>query len=374
MRPFAYRNMPATSWENVLVLQTSFLGDTVLTLPLITELRRRFPVKKLSLLCLPGSRELLQDHPAIDEIIVDDKKTADRGVTGLRRQAAALKAKQFTVAITPHKSLRSALLLFLAEIPIRVGFRESRGWFLYQRLADRDPARHDVERNLSVLQAVGVSVEECQREIDFPVKTAIQASVDDKLRALGLVEGKLIVGINPASVWPTKRWSAAGFAELIQLLRKRFDCQILLFGGSDDAVVVEEVQNRCARAAISLVGQIGLRELAAAISRCTVFVTNDSGPMHLAVARKIPVVAIFCATTPALGFYPYTDKAVVVEKDLKCRPCASHGGRRCPLGTEDCIRQIHPAKVFEAVQELLDPDRRNRGLHPNSFRPQFVTV
>jgi heptosyltransferase II len=241
-------------------------------------------------------------------------------------------------------------------------------------LADRDPARHDVERNLSVLQAVGVSVEECQREIDFPVKTAIQASVDDKLRALGLVEGKLIVGINPASVWPTKRWSAAGFAELIQLLRKRFDCQILLFGGSDDAVVVEEVQNRCARAAISLVGQIGLRELAAAISRCTVFVTNDSGPMHLAVARKIPVVAIFCATTPALGFYPYTDKAVVVEKDLKCRPCASHGGRRCPLGTEDCIRQIHPAKVFEAVQELLDPDRRNRGLHPNSFRPQFVTV
>jgi len=365
--------MPATSWENVLVLQTSFLGDTVLTLPLIAELRRRFPVKKLTVLCLPLSRELLQDHPAIDEIIVDDKRRADRGIAGMRRKAAALKAKQFTLAVTPHKSLRSALMLFLAGIPTRIGFRESRGWFLYQHLADRDETRHDVERNLSILQALGVRVEECQREIEFPVNAEVQAAVDNKLSALGLAAGKLIVGINPGSVWPTKRWSPAGFAEVIELLRQRFDCQILLFGGSDDRTVVDEVQNRCGRAAINLVGQIDLRELAAAISRCAVFVTNDSGPMHIAVARKIPVVAIFCATTPALGFYPYSDDAIVIGKDLPCRPCASHGGRRCPLGTEDCIRQIRPANVFEAVEKLLHPDRRNRGLR-DPFQPECVTV
>jgi lipopolysaccharide heptosyltransferase II len=366
--------MSAISWENVLVLQTSFLGDTVLTLPLINELRRRFPVKKLSLLCLPLSRELLQDHPAIDEIIVDDKRKADRGIAGVRRKAAALKTKGFTVAITPHKSLRSALMLFLAGIPTRIGFRESHGWFLFQRLADRDPARHDVERNLSILQALGVSVEQCQRAIEFPVTAAIQAAVDHKLRALGIAEDKLIVGINPGSVWPTKRWSPGGFAELIQMLRQKFDCRVLLFGGSDDNGVVDEVQNRCGRAAISLVGHIGLRELAAAISRCAVFVTNDSGPMHIAVARKIPTVAIFCATTPALGFYPYTDNAIVIGKNLPCRPCVSHGGRRCPLGTEDCIRQIHPSTVLDAVEKLLEPDRRTLGSRLDGFQPEFVTV
>src|ERR1044071_10063515 len=100
------------SWENVLVLQTSFLGDTVLTLPLIDEIKRQFPVKKLTLLCQPASRELLRDHPGIDEIIVDDKKKADRGFAGLRAKASALKAQGFTVALTPHKSLRSALMLY----------------------------------------------------------------------------------------------------------------------------------------------------------------------------------------------------------------------------------------------------------------------
>jgi heptosyltransferase-2 len=366
--------MPTISYENVLVLQTSFLGDTVLTLPLIDELRRRFPVKKLSLLCLPMSRELLQDHPAIDEIIVDDKRKADRGIAGLRRKAAALKAKGFTLAVTPHKSLRSALMLFLAGIPTRIGFRESRGWFLFQRLAERDPGRHDVERNLSVLHALDVRVEECQRGIEFPVNPAIRSAVDHKLRAVGIAEGKLIIGINPGSVWPTKRWSPAGFAELITMLRQKFDCQILLFGASEDSAVVDEVQNRCGRVAISLVGQIGLRELAAAISRCAVFVTNDSGPMHIAVARKIPTVAIFCATTPALGFYPYTDRAIVIGKNLPCRPCASHGGRRCPLGTEDCIRQIHAAHVLGAVEKLLESDRRNAGSSLEFFQPEFVMV
>jgi len=366
--------MSAVSWENVLILQTSFLGDTVLTLPLIDELKRRFPIKKLSVLCLPLSRELLQDHPAIDEIIVDDKKKADRGIAGVGRKAAALKAKNFTLAITPHKSLRSALLLFLAGIPTRIGFRESRGWFLYQGLARRDPARHDVERNLSILQALGVNVEECQRTIEFPVPATIQDAVDHKLAGFGITDGKLNIGINPGSVWPTKRWSPAGFAELIQMLRQKFDCQVLLFGGSGDNTVVDEVQNRCGRAAINLVGHIGLRELAAAISRCAVFVTNDSGPMHIAVARKVPVVAVFCATTPALGFYPYSNDAIVVEKKLACRPCASHGGRRCPLGTEDCIRQVGAETVLLAVEKLLEMDRHILRAPAESFQPEFVTV
>jgi heptosyltransferase II len=95
--------------------------------------------------------------------------------------------------------------------------------------------------------------------------------------------------------------------------------------------------------------------------------------MHIAVARKIPVVAIFCATTPDLGFYPYSDDAIVIGKNLPCRPCASHGGRRCPLGTEACIRQIRPAKVLEAVEKLLDPNRRHPGSR-DSVQPEFVTV
>jgi heptosyltransferase-2 len=363
--------MAPLHWENVLVLQTSFLGDTVLTLPLIVEMRRRFPIKKLTLLCLPDSRELLVEHPAIDEIIIDDKKNSDRGGRGLWRTAARVRQKQFTLAVTPHKSLRSALILYLAAVPHRVGFRQSRGWFLFQQRSDRNPVLHDVERNLSLLQAFGLRPEQCRRELDLPVSAATQRSVDEKLRALGVGENEPLYGINPGSVWPTKRWSAAGFAALIRMLQQKDRCRIVLFGGPGDAGIVEDVQHRCDGSAISLVGRIGLSELPAAITRCRVFITNDSGPMHIAVARRVPTVAIFCATAPELGFYPYSSAAVVVQRNLPCRPCASHGGRRCPLGTEDCIRQISPHTVWRAVEKVLTAN----GLSPAcAFQPALMTV
>ena len=363
--------MLAVNWDNVLVLQTSFLGDLVLTLPLIAEIRNRFPVKKLSLMCTPLGRELLQDHPAIDDILVDDKKTAHRGWRGLAAQAALLRQHRFTLALTPHKSARSALMLYQANIPRRIGFRQSKGWFLFHNCAERDPARHDVERNLSVLQPLGVRVEDCAREIELPPQPQLDVAIADQLRRLGVVDGKLAIGVNSGSVWPTKRWWLAGFAEFIALVKAKLDCQVLLFGGPEDAQIVEELFQRCGGAAINLAGKFSLRELPAAIARCQVFVTNDSGPMHVAVARKVPTVALFCATTPDLGFYPYSGDAIVIEKPLGCRPCTSHGGRRCPLVHENCIRQVRAQTVVVAVEKLL---AGQAGGDRERFLPEFLAA
>jgi heptosyltransferase-2 len=366
--------MVAADWQNLLISQTSFLGDTVLTLPLITEVKRRFPVRKLTVLCQPPSRELLQGHPAIDEIIVDDKKNLHRGFTGLRRKAAELAAKGFTLALTPHKSLRSALLLYLAGIPTRVGFRQSRGWFLFHHRVNRDPARHDVERNLSILEPFGVTIEECRRSLDLPVSPSAQASVDRKLHDLGIIADRPIIGINPGSVWPTKRWSQDGFARLIMLIRQRYDYQVALFGGAADRGVVKDVFERSQRGAVNLAGKFSLAELPAAIRRCRVFVTNDSGPMHMAVAERVPTVALFCATTADLGFYPYTRHAVIVEKRLACRPCSTHGGLRCPLGHQDCSRLIDAESVLSAVEKLLGAEPPSRDLSLESFAPAFLVL
>jgi len=361
-------------WENVLVVQTSFVGDTVLTLPLLSEIKRRFPTSRLSLLCTPRGQALLTGHPAVDETIVDNKKGADRGWFGLWRKAKLLRKKGFTMALCPHKSFRSGLLLFLAKIPYRVGFAQSKSSFLFHIRVNRDVGRHDVERTLSILEGLDIRTEDCNRVLDLPTTAETQEEVVQRLRSLGVDTSRLLVGLHPGSVWPTKRWSAEGFAQLIGMLKERYPCEILLFGGPEDSEVIARVQNLCGGCAVSLVERIALPELPAALGLCKVLVTNDSGPMHIAVARAVPVVAIFCATTPTLGFYPYSSKAIVLEKDLSCRPCSSHGGRRCPLGTEDCIRLISPEHVFQAVERLLDLACRPEPAAANPYLPRFVTV
>ena len=363
--------MITANWDNVLVLQTSFLGDLVLTLPLITEIRRRFPVKKLSLMCTPLGNELLQGQPAIDQIIVDDKKKQHRGWRGLHNQVALLRKKQFTIALTPHKSARTAYLLYRANIPQRIGFRQSKAWFLFDKCAERDPSRHDVERNLSVLTPFGVKVDDCAREIVLVAPPEVESSVTRKLGDLGVLDNKPAIGVNPGSVWPTKRWWIEGFAEFVGLVNKRLGSQVLLFGGPEDTDVVARLLDRCGGDAINLAGKFSLRELPAAIGRCHVFVTNDSGPMHIAVARKVPTAAIFCATTPELGFYPYSSNAIVIQKQLACRPCTSHGGRRCPLVHENCIRQISALTVLAAVEKLLAGKSTVNG---DRFLPEFLTA
>jgi len=366
--------MHSSRWEKVLVLQTSFLGDTVLSLPLLSELKRRFPQAKLSLLCSPMARDLLQDHPGIDEIIVDDKRGADKGWPGMWRKAQKLRQKGFSAALSPHKSLRSALLLFFAGIPYRVGFKQSKGWFFFHQRVHKDSARHDVDRNLSILQAFGINPEDCDRDVTLPVSDSARQTVDRLLRSFGVNSGKVIVGINAGSVWPTKRWAAEGFARVIALIKQKHDCDVLLFGSQEDAEINSRIQALCGTAAVNLAGKLSLRELPVAVSLCKVFITNDSGPMHVAVARNVPTVAIFCATTPSLGFYPHSAKAIVVEKLLPCRPCSSHGGRRCPLGTEDCIRLIQPADVLKAAEKFLLDRQDGQTIGRSRYEPEFVAV
>lgn len=366
--------MDSGKWEKVLILQTSFLGDTILSLPLFAEIKRRFPQAKLTLLCSPSSKELLQDHPGIDEVVVDDKKNADKGWLGLWRKARELREMKFSAALSPHKSLRSALLLFLAGIPYRVGFRQSKGWFLFHRRVSRNLTRHDVERNLSILEPFGIQPENCDRDLMLPVKDSTMESVTQLLRSLGVNPEKLIVGVNPGSVWPTKRWSAEGFARVIDSIKRKYDCEMLLFGGPEDAELGSKIERLCGGAAVNLAGKLSLGELPAAVSLCKLFITNDSGPMHVAVARGVPTVAIFCATTPSLGFYPYSANAVVVEKNLSCRPCTSHGGRRCPLGTEDCIRLIRPENVLRAAEKFLSEQGDPRPTHAKRYEPEFIAL
>jgi heptosyltransferase-2 len=333
-------------------VQTSFLGDVVLTTPLVAALRAALRPARLSVVVRPDAAPLLAHHPCIDEVVVDDKRGADRGLGGALRVARRLRARRIDVAVSPHRSLRTALVLAAAGIGLRVGFRESRGASLYHVRVPRDRSRHDVERNLALLSAFGILPDAHLQ----PPYLAPGAAADDEaarlLRKLGLDDGRALYAICPGSVWHTKRWSAEGFGSVARSLGASPGAAVLLLGGSADVAVGQRVERHANGAAVNLVGKTDLATFVALAGRMRAVIANDSAPMHIAAARGVPVVAIFCATTPAQGYMPYAAAAEVVGADLECRPCARHGGRSCPRGTEDCRRLVTPQQVLAAVHRV----------------------
>jgi heptosyltransferase-2 len=349
--PDASRLTPHAS--RLLVVQTGFLGDVVLTTPLIAALRAWLSPASLTVLTTPQARPLLEEHPAIDRVLVDAKHTDSSGPLGLLRTARQLRREGFTLAAAAHKSLRTALLLALAGIPQRIGFRQSPGWFLYHRTASRDRDRHEVERILCLMRAFGMEPEDCDRRPFVTYGKAADEKAQALLHAAGIQEQDPVFVICPGSVWATKRWTVEGYAALVHRLEQNHG-RVLICGGPDDASIAQAVYEQSGRQGVNLAGKADLQTFMALVDRSRVVISNDSAPMHIAAARNVPVVAIFCATTPSLGYGPYSDRAVVVEKkELFCRPCSRHGSAACPRGTEECMHLVTVNEVVAGVEQLL---------------------
>lgn len=330
----------------LLVAQTSFLGDVVLTTPLLSALHERVRPRRLAVLVRPEAVPLLDGHPAVDAVLVDDKRAGDRGPGGILRVARRLRREAFDLVVSPHRSLRTALVLAAAGIPRRIGFADSRGAFLFHERIPRDRRRHDVERNLALAAPFGGAVGTPALHL------AVQADAASRAAAL-LPEGDgPLVGLAPGSVWATKRWDPDGFAAVLRAFRAR-GARVVVLGAPDERPIAEDVVRRAGGGATLLAGRTDLATLVAVIDRLALLVANDSAPMHIACARRVPVVAVFCATTPALGYGPWGPSSAVVQADLACRPCASHGGRQCPRGTEDCMRLVRADAVLAAARALL---------------------
>jgi heptosyltransferase-2 len=353
MTPILSQTDRAARSPRLLVAQSGFLGDVVLTTPLLAELRSRLSPESLTVLTTPQARPLLENHPAVDRVIVDAKRAEGKGVRGLLTMAQQLRRERFTMVVAAHKSLRTALLLTLAGIPQRIGFRQSPGWLLYHRTAMRDRDRHEVERILCLMRAFGVEPEECERQPFVAYGEAAQAKAQAVLQTAGISAPDPFFIVCPGSVWPTKRWTVAGFAALVKRLDQAYG-KVLICGGPEDARVAQVVHEQSGARGVNVVGQADLQVFMALVDRARVVISNDSAPMHIAVARQTPVVAIFCATTPSLGYGPYNTRAIVIEKKgLFCRPCSRHGAVTCPRGTEECMRLITTEQVLTGVEQML---------------------
>ena len=323
-----------------LVIQTSFLGDVVLTTPLLTHLATLGPVDVVT---TPAGSALLENHPAVRHVIRYDKRGAQKGVGGFRSLAAQLRAERYGAAYLAQGSWRSAALAWLARIPVRIGFDTSAGAMLY---TEQVVYRSDLHHATRLLQlSPGDAAPGDPRPTLYPGdgdRSAVNA-----LLATAPFGNARFVALAPGSVWATKRWP--GFTALAAQIPSQYG--IVIAGGSEDGELAREIVSQAPERALDATGRLPLLASAELIGRAAGLITNDSLPQHLASAMGTPTVTIYGPTLPAFGFGPLAPRHAIVEHPpgLECRPCSAHGPQRCPRGHFRCMREISAATVFASL-------------------------
>ena len=335
------------------VLQTSFLGDMILTTPLIERLAQDGPVHVVA---TPANASILANHPAVASVIVFDKRQADRGLRGVRRVAALVKQTGATRAFMAQGSMRTAAIARLAGIRERVGFDTSAGRMLYTRRVRYDRTRHHAQRLWQLASPPGsdAGVPDVRPSL-YPGEADL-AQVTALCRTHGVTATTPLVALAPGSVWATKRWPS--YHELASALipsLRTINGRLIVLGGPADkglaTLIADAVHQRGGPRVIDATGSLSLLASAALLARARVLITNDSAPLHLASAMNTPTVALFGPTVPAFGFGPLADARTIVETpDLPCRPCNAHGPQQCPLGHWKCMRDITPREVIEQMR------------------------
>jgi len=358
----AYGNVPETETgrlcfmktpNRILVFQTAFLGDVILMLPMIQVLHKRFPLASIDVVTTPIASELLAHHPAISNVIRYDKRKTQKGISGMLSLASQLRKRHYDLAVVPHRSFRTSLIVGLSGINNRIGFSTASGSFFYTHIVKYEKSKHEIERNLSLISPLDITIEHKELPSLYP-SFEDRAAIDQFLFEREILNHHTMIAIAPGSVWKTKRWLIERFSELSKILAVA-GFEIIIIGGKEDGELGKTINETAKHKNIhDATGKLTLLQSAELIRRCKILVTNDSAPLHIGVAMRTPVVAIFGATVPEFGFAPYGKDDVVVEtKNLSCRPCAIHGGNECPIGTFVCMKNIEAVAVAAKVKSLI---------------------
>lgn len=332
-----------------LVIQTSFLGDVVLTTPLLDVLATRGTVDVVT---TPGAAPLLANHPAIRRVVAWDKRGRERGLVGLWRLARTVRAPDAdAVAYCVQGSWRTAALAVAAGYRVRVGFDTSDGRLLYTRRVPYRAGAHHAAR-LHDLAGSATGAETRVRPRVFPGE-AERAAVDALLGDWRGADD--LVALAPGSIWGTKRWPH--FPALAALLAAQH--RLVIVGSRDDQPLAAAIETAAPGRTRDATGRLSLLASAELLRRCVLLVSNDSAPQHLASAVGTPTVTIFGPTIPGFGFGPLAPRSAVAEHPaLPCRPCHRHGPPVCPLGHWRCMRDLDPAAIMAQVQPILHASSR----------------
>jgi heptosyltransferase I len=365
-------------FRKILLIKLSAVGDVVHTIPVLNKLRRRYPTAQLDWLVTPAIAELLRHHPAITNVIEFEREAWSTPwrltpFVSYARLAAKLRAAAYDLVVDMHGQFRTAALTLATGAPARIGFDRPRAsvWDASPRKFPEQARKHAwqgaregswvaythhipvptldlhaVDRYLNVGPILGLDREPA--DFSFPIPQSAVSRVDTLLGEHGASRAGIVI-MAPGTIWETKRWGSDKFAKVAEHFLSR-SFAVILIGSQRERVVCEEVA-ALAAGAVDLAGTTTLSELAALIRRSAISITNDSGPMHLAVALGRPVVSIFGPTDP-IWIGPYQRANSILQADLQCSPCYLRRLKHCHYD-HACMQNISPLAVIERAEGFL---------------------
>ncbi|MHB8338580.1 MAG: glycosyltransferase family 9 protein [Ignavibacteriaceae bacterium] len=335
--------------EKILIIQTAFIGDAILTLPMIQKLNEFFPNSQIDVVAIPSTAEIFSASPFVNEVIVLDKKNKHKSYWALIRFSKGLRSRNYSRVYSPHRSFRSSFIVMNLNTKETYGFSTSSFKHVYKHLIDYKTTNHEVQRNLDL---IGYKYDEetwrIQPDVEIP-KTGVQ--IVEKYFA-NLDSKREFIAIAPGSIWNTKKYPIEYFEEIIKFLTGKFI--IILIGSEKEKKICDEIASKFDEDVISAAGKFSLLESIEVLKKTKILISNDSAPTHLGMCAGIPVLTLFCSTIPGFGFYPYSKKSSYLSyDDLSCKPCGIHGRQQCPIKTFDCGFKLTPKTVISKIEEML---------------------
>lgn len=367
-QPAPRPSLPIPDEGRILVRANNWIGDVVIATPALRALRQAFPNAQISVLAKPWVLPLLRHHPAIDRLLLFDAGGRHRGARGIVRLMGDLRREPFDGAVLLQRAFQAALLACGARIPVRAGLTtDGRALLLTHRVPARREifALHRVEHNLAVLHHLGIP--SAGTDLHLPVGAPDVQRAREILAASGVSLDRPCFGLNPGAAFGTaKRWKPDGFAAVSSRLARAFGARGLIFGSRSEASLGEIIRGMAPDAGlVNLAGRTTLTEAVALLGLCGLFLSNDSGLMHVAAALDVPLLSLFGPTRHTVTS-PWCRRQRLLRRDgIYCSPCMQ---RECPEGHHLCMEAISADEVFDAARGLIEtwgldtPLERSAGL------------
>lgn len=361
--------MPISESEikRILIVQVAGIGDLVIATPTLRALRNRFSKSKISLLTALRAKDIVVGSPYIDEIYTSAihkyfqyfrpgtflKPGTLRDTLRLIRK---LRQKHFDLMINLYNlasirgTLRMAFLFSAIGAKYRVGRdTDGKGFFYNLKVPERSPSpKHEVERMLDIAQALGAKIR--NKDLEIPLFTEDRNYVTEFFSQYQIRKDNLVIGINPGVFRPSRKWDKKKFALVADELSKKRQARIIITGGKRDIKLANDISNLMITKPIIVAGKTTLKQLAVLIQKCKLFITTDSGPMHIAVAVKTPLIALFGpGSLKKHGPYGDGKRYIVIKKEVDCSPCYK---MRCR--SHKCMELITAGEVLQAAEKQLD--------------------